>query len=514
LRKYLHLCLFAVLLFALSLALFTRGNEFLFFYHPDESSKVQQIQTAEWNFNHPMLMLTTARCVALVSGNLENSQAVVVLGRWVSAAFMAAAVALLAATVWLTADAWAGALAGLLLLTNQQLFELAHYFKEDASLLFGLSVWFLALALFQRKPDWKRALLVGAGAALAVSGKYLGAFAPVVSPLLLWLMLPKENRTRFGPMLAFWAGGFILSFALVNLPLILGIAKFQASLHREVSLAVDSQRGSTRSVPHSVYLSAFRDNVVFLLWVFIGFFAHHCWKLRRTLPPLDGLLLLVPVGFLTVLSFVPKTNDRYFLPATALFLCVAARGFFVFRHFISPPAASLSEASGKRRVLLRYFGTLLLLACFTVQLLQLGVYYSAFVRDDRKELITWLNANLPDAVLAQDDRALMPTEKRPEFLPYQPKLTPRVIEKRFTPTDSVESLRAAGVTHVILSESNYGRYFLKSLQSHKKTTEQHAETRGFYEAIRKSAPPLWFSPRSKVTYLHPGLEVYALPNPH
>ena len=157
----LRIAIFSLVIFAIGLFLYTKGNEFPYFYHVDEPGKVHQIMTRDWNFNHPMLMLTTTRWGAEALGRLNDPQAVVVIGRTVSAVFMAAAVALLAAAVWLRAGALAGVLAGVLLLTNRHPFELSHYFKEDPAFLFGLGVWTLGLVLFCKRPSTAHGLFLG-----------------------------------------------------------------------------------------------------------------------------------------------------------------------------------------------------------------------------------------------------------------------------------------------------------------------------------------------------------------
>ena len=189
LRPALQIALFSVLLFVAGLALFTRANRFPFYRHPDEPVKVAQLQTGTWNFNHPMLLLSTVRLALDASGtDLRQPQRVVEVGRWVSAGFAAATAVLMAAALWITAGRFAGIAAGLLLISNHQLFELAHYLKEDTSLVFGISAWLFGLALYRRKPGRATAAAVGAGAALALSGKYVGAFAPVLS---LWVLALK-----------------------------------------------------------------------------------------------------------------------------------------------------------------------------------------------------------------------------------------------------------------------------------------------------------------------------------
>src|SRR5438093_9976146 len=80
----LRLTLFSALLFALCLTLYTRENNFPFFYHPDEPNKTRQVIQGDWNFHHPMLLLTTAKVVTDLFGVPKDDQHIVVAGRWIS----------------------------------------------------------------------------------------------------------------------------------------------------------------------------------------------------------------------------------------------------------------------------------------------------------------------------------------------------------------------------------------------------------------------------------------------
>ena len=497
-RHSLQIWLFAALLFLAALALFTRSNGFPFYYHPDEGGKVEQVQTARWNFNHPMLMLTTTRLAAVASGGeLGNPQRVVELGRTVSAAFAAASVALLAAVAWRVGGRFAGISAGLLLLTHHQLFELSHYFKEDTALLFGLSAWLLAVALYARRPHWTRAALVGVGAALAVSGKYVGVFAPLLS---LGLIFRSAEPGKRGEGIGVFLGAFVVAFGLVNLPLLLQLATFGTSFQREMGYVVHGQRGMTRSVPHAVYLTAFRDNVPFALWPFLACFIGSFRAQRSQRTALGWVLLLFPILFLALLSFSPKTHDRYFLPATALFVCGAALG-----------AGQLHARPAWRKAAPALVGIALALQVAGMPRHDLRSYYRAFQIDDRAELTAWLNAHHPAAVIAQDSRTLLPTAGEQRFLPYQPPLSARVLGKSLEKMGGLADLHAAGVTLVALCQADFGAYDLKSLRPQRGREAAWQKTGELYRVLRSDRPPLWERPRGLVTYLHPGLMVYDLP---
>src|SRR5689334_20501493 len=119
--------LWSLLLFAAVLWLDTRSNQFPYFYHPDESVKVEQVRTGNWNFHHPMLLLAATRAAVSLTAAPAQEQRIAETGRWVSAAFVGLAVVAfsLLAFAW---RGWAAAIAtGLALLLHHQFFELAHY---------------------------------------------------------------------------------------------------------------------------------------------------------------------------------------------------------------------------------------------------------------------------------------------------------------------------------------------------------------------------------------------------
>jgi hypothetical protein len=75
---------------------------------------------------------------------------------------------------------------------------------------------------------------------------------------------------------------------------------------------------------------------------------------------------------------------------------------------------------------------------------------------------------------------------------------------------TLDELRAKGITHVAVSESDYGRFFLKSLQPKKGQEEDFARRKAFYESLFDSGEPLFERGRGTVIYLHPGIRVYRI----
>ena len=497
----------ALALFAAALALDTRFNGFAYFYHPDESTKVEQVLTGEWNFHHPMLLLSTTSAAVKMLGIVPGDQPVVEAGRWVSAAFVAGAVVALA----LLAYAWRGWTASLAaggaLLLQHQLFELAHYMKEDSALLLGVALSFLAAFAFWQKPNALRAALLGAAVAVAISGKYIGVSVLAVALPVLWCAPGGRGRRT-----VFFCGALVALLLVVNLPLLLHLGTFAKSFGREMDAVVEGQRGMTRRVPHTQYWNIFRDNSSPVIWVLLAVFLAARWRERRGVSLAEWLVIAFPFAYAVALSFSPKSNDRYFLPATAIFTLLAALG-----------------AVDAARLLARWLPLRLALAGCAAALVisqaasapppldwhTFAEYFAAFQHDDNAEFIAWIKANLPpDAVIAKDSRIQLPDPDSEKDLRRFAPLPQKILAKRYAADfGTIEDLRARGVTHLAVSPTDYGRFLLPGLIPQKGELADFARRKAFYEALLRDGDAVFERERGTVLYLHPGIRLYRLPPP-
>lgn len=496
------------LLAAVFLAAFglnTRHNGFPWHYHPDEPGKVLQVQTGEYNFNHPLLLLGGARLVAEARGvNLGDPQAVVEAGRTVSAAYGAAAVALLALLAMRLFGWVAGWISGGVLALHHQVYELSHYMKEDTALLFGVALAFVAVERYGRQPGGWAALVLGAACGIAASGKYVGA--AMLLPAMGAVLCARRGKAcgDAGTVLA----GAVLVFAAMNIPLLAGMEVFRASLGKEVGYVVAGQKGMTQSVPHNEYLSAFRDNTTPALWAGIALAYWTAWRMRGRVRYAGWLALGFPVVFALLLSFSPKANDRYFLPATGLFCVVAAWGLagiasdvrrrWGWRAALTVPALALAAQIWSLPEPLDWKAWL--------------EYDLAFRHDDRAELRVWMKENIePDAMIAADPRAGLPeTGDKQDAARLVPVSQTVLGGKSAASAGTLAELRDRGVSHIIVSESDYGRYFRSRLKPKAGFEGEYARYRAFYEEVFLQGEKVWERKRGTVIYLHPGIEVFRL----
>ena len=481
------LVVWSLALFAATLSLHLRHRDFAWYYHPDEGGKIEQVLTEKWNFNHPMLLLRASRLALEWSGAARDPQSVVEVGRAVSATFTAIAVVALS----LFAFQWRGWLAALAaggsLMLHHQLFELSHYMKEDTALLCGLALALLALGHFEAKPTLAKAAVLGGACALAISGKYIGAIVLLATGPTL---LKGGGRRRW----AFFAGLAVVLLA-VNWPLVSDLDTFRASFARETTFVVEGQKGSTRSVPHAQYWNVFIDNTTPAIWLLLVLFLAARWGGWHAVTLTRWHVVAFPFVYALALSFSPKSNDRYFLPATAIFTLFAALGV--------PDVARLTAW--------KWAAPLAAAVLVLGQIPSWLRYERAFQRDDSRELQAWCRDSLPaDAVIAKDSRIWLPDPKKPSGVPADVILQKVVPAKFVADLGTLDELREKGITHVAVSASDYGRFFLKSLQPKKGQEAEFAQRKAFYESLFREGKLIFERERGTVIYLHPGIRVYGI----
>jgi hypothetical protein len=492
--------LLALAVFAGALALFAENSSFPFTYHPDEPGKVPQVIHRRKNFHHPTAMLTAAgfaRRAWLHGEAADDPQRVVELGRRVVAAFAASSAALLA---WLAArryGIWAGLAAGLLVATHPLLYELAHYFKEDPVLLFGIAACAPAAQRLWTRRDERSLALLGAAAGVAAAGKYVGvALVPAAAALGAHrLGRTRRERWRHAAVLAGCAllTWLALDYRVFRSPALL----VPQSILEETSKAVLGKRGLVREVPHAFYFDV-QDAyggwwipALAVLWL-----AHALWRPRK-IAVAEWLLAGVAVSFLTLFSFTPKASPRYYLPIAVALAYLAVAGVFGW-----------AERAGARSQGARLAGTafavLLCLAAAWGQGRDTRELRAAFRQDDRAELLQAVAALPPAAIVAQDQAAGLPEpgrrwqDARREPLPQQ------VFGAKQAPDlGSLAQLRARGVTHLALCESAYGAYFATGQIV--KDEASVASRRAFYETALERGRVLRAWKRGRVIPLQPGL---------
>ena len=287
----------------------------------------------------------------------------------------------------------------------------------------------------------------------------------------------------------------------MNYPLFTHLDVFAHSFGHETSLVAHGERGYTGGqVAIFEYLRILAIDTTPVIWVLVIAELLVQWN-RSDL--FNRTMAIFPFAFMLLLACSTKTNDRYFLPATAGFHYLAALGAVDLPRRLSGKWAA--------RVTPWRLAGLALLANLFWYPSGLAFYAVLFTHDDQSEMLGWIRANVPpDAVIAGEPHADLPVARRPEGLAVQPLLAQRVIETKYmadlgaTPADLV----AQGIGYIVISESDYGVFFRKAASAH--LTPEMQRRRKFYEALFRDFQPLWERPRGTGIYLHPGLRVYRI----
>jgi len=463
-----------------SLFLLGRHLEFGGYVHADEPNKVHQITQDKYNFNHPLLMLHSVKLYSQAAGISGDYNSVILAGRWSSVIFSALAIALLVLVTGRLHGVMAGAAAGILIILTPLFFELAHYFKEDPALIFGLSLSLLAMQLYGEKPCFARAALLGAACGVAVSAKYTGL---IILPFAVYAVLAARRRADLLGMMSL----AILVFAFVNLPMVTSPEVWKSRVDLEVSRLNATDVPNPRKIPHAEYFLVLNKYASPFLLVMIGAYLVGVWKRQFRLSPTEWSMLLLPTFYLVMLCFISTKTERYVLPASVLFACVAAAGL--------RPLFSLKHG--------KVAAGLLLAAAMAWQVPRVYSEDSVFSSKRHEEVLAYLETKLPSSakVLVDNYQTLEPA-RRP---------TPEIRQRTLEPHETLDSLQREGFTHILITAKRYPIFSHDSRRASGLTPEQNAKMRSLYEDIFQHAKPVFIWEKGRSKQLEPEFRLYELP---
>jgi hypothetical protein len=317
----------------------------------------------------------------------------------------------------------------------------------------------------------------------------------VIPALVIMIGAQRGKRVGAGQWGAF-ALLFVAVAAGVNWPVFSHLDIFTHSVGRETTLLAQGEKSYTGGqVAFFEYIHMFLNNTNPAVWLLLPAALVAQWK-RRDL--FEWMMAVFPFAFMLLLSCSAKTNDRYFLPASAGFYYLAALGALDLGEIL--PA----KVGGILRPVV--VGAVAVIA----NVVFLAPYVASFGHDDRAEMLGWIKANVPPgAVIAAENHADMPVARRPERLAVQPLLTQRVIETKYAAELGTvpSALPGAGIQYIIVSESDYGIFLRKAAVHLSPGLEAKRE---FYETLFRDYRPVWERGRGTGIYLHPGLRIYRL----
>jgi hypothetical protein len=486
--------------------MYSRHNDFPTNYHPDEPRKAEQILGhSRYNFNHPLLLLNTARLLSHLAGTIDSEAGICITGRWVAAVFASGAVLLLMVMAHVVSGRIVAVAGGLSAACCPMLLTHAHYLKEDTALMFGLALGLLSIVIFLRRPSVFMACIAGLASGVAVSAKYAGILLlPLSLTVVLWPSASSGAGRRWARLLAFM-GVYIAILLGVNLQLLFHFGDFVGGLTYETSHAF-SEHHLLRVRPFGSYYPRIIWNET-VLPVLILFSAHlvltvSCWRRR---PTGERIIVLFPTGWLIVMSALTVQLGRYILPA------------IVLMHFIAGMALVQLIRIICDRSYVGYAAIAVLLAVLLVPLfLRCLNYLGQFADDSRVRLADWISVHGPEeGLIAQDWYVALPAEV--EVIRDETRYHVPVRSKMFVgDLNKLRKARKTGYTHVAVCDLSYSRFFDRDVYPADTANARHIYSvrRGFYRQLFEEGQLLWerVPPRRMEGFTNPEIRFYRLPD--
>lgn len=475
------------LIFAGACALNAVHVGFPVYWHPDEATKALQIQTGDYNFYHPQLLLRLAMVLHSLLPLDNSTRDIVLAGRFVSIGTSAIAATAFGVFVMRRFGIAFGIVTAVLLALTPTVFLNAHFFKEDATLLMGMAMVMLAIQSVEIRPSPRNIALLGIAVGLAVSAKYIGII--MVVPAVA--MLASKRIERIDCLRFLFCATVV--FVAINSAGIFGSASLKTGLLKEVVHVITEHDGISWG-PRSArtLINFWQSTPAAVIAIWIAGMIFHVWRLRdnfkrgpatKSLPAMmDSIVLFTPLLLLMTVQLSMVAIPRYVLPATVLTVVAAI--------WITASAYSSVQDRTLRAlpIVLLALGAAAATASFLTAL-------HAFTDDPRVRLRAWIATHLPaDARVAAEFFAGLPTAENQAVDRTLPPL-PQTITMPFYHlgmAGSPDKLRALGYTHIVLSSGNFDRFLDPTARL---TSGAAVERKRFYEEVFAKLAPLHEEPR-------------------
>jgi hypothetical protein len=484
---------------------FVRGNRFPSFYHPEEEVRAAQVISRNWDLHQPLLFGIATRLLKTAFGVPDNLQSVVQLGRTVSALFAIGSVICLGLAVYVLRNLAAAALLSFLLLCQHQFFDLAHTMGENTALMFGSSLILLAIVLLEQRATVARALLLGFSVAVAASAKYVGALLFI--PALVAVLRSGEKEFRINRIIEFGLG-LLFAILVINFFAIAELPHAAVDLAEDLAVALGSASYGWQSLVGGTYWRALWHNTTPVIWGMLAISLWGFWIRRRKLTMGEILLVLIPFVYFMLLLFSPPESDLRFLPVIGFTYALAVVG-------VASVAEHLSTFNEQvRGWLLPVLVGVCLAACF-LEFMRGVPYFMAFNRDQRLEMITWMDGDLPPGskVVVADSSALLPNLLAVTKQKYRFRLFIDGSAKEADDLSRFDRFVAEGVDYAVVSESDYAPLFSTVVSLALSNNQSFEAAKQFHSELFKKGTLVWSRQLGPVPYLQPGLQIYHLPRP-
>jgi Dolichyl-phosphate-mannose-protein mannosyltransferase len=482
---------------------FIHGNGYPSFYNPEEEIRASQVITGDWDLHRPLLSAFITKLLKIVLHTPKELQAIVQLGRTVSAFFAVGSIICLSLAIYFLGSTSAAALLSFLLLCQHQFYDLAHTMSENSALMFGSSLTLLAIVLVEEKATVPRALLLGVSVAIAVSAKYVGALLFI--PALLIVLRNGGGEFRLNRLIEF-ALGLVFALLVVNFYAVMELPATVLDVLQDLGSAVASTPDGFKNLMQGTYWLILWRNTTPPIWVMLGVSLSVLWVRRRNLKMSEFLLFAIPLVYFLLLLFSP-TSDLRFLPVVGFTYAFAVAGVAWMAELISGGGEQV------RGWLLPALFAVCLAACF-FEFLRGYPYYTAFNFDERLEMLGWMDGNLqPGSKVVADPSVLLPKLLAETKQKYRFALLIDGFPKPVDDQSLLGHVVGDGAGYVVVSPSDY-KSLLSSAVSVARANDQSLNSaKQFYSDLFKNGTLIWSRSPGPVPYLQPGLEVYRLPRP-
>ena len=501
-QKWLSLPLLGCLLIGAAVFfIHTRHNQIPFWFRYDEEGKGRQVVEGYRNLNHPLLNVNAAALLYRLTGPRPHSvQHAVVLGRIGAAAGVGLAAFALAWLAWRAAGPTAGVLAGLALVLHPAFVYAGRFFKEDGLLVGTWALLLLALHLYQQRPGVRTSLGAGLAAGLCASAKYVGAFPAVLGFSMLAMPGFGGTRRQAVRWAALYAVAALFLWAAINYTLIVEWGRAYGRMRAEMDLL----RSETTTWGSPWNLLATTSGWSGLLGLVL--YAGMRTRGGREVPRIEVLGLVTAGIYGSVSLLLERAAERYFLPFWMVEWWLTAVGLgLVWR------SSWLAACPVRKRL-----AWLALVALVYGPMAQRGwhTFQSFAMTNPRLAMAQYVDEQVPaDAFVVYDVTVNLPDAARYQrqvngFAPRQKlqELTPDLV----TGDDILASLKARGVTHVVLSPRRIA-YFAQPNFRQIFHRDPNVELRpAFYEAVRQHAEVVYVQPAGPDPYVAPELVLYRL----
>jgi hypothetical protein len=470
------MALWLVFVFFFASFWFTRGNDYPVFYEEGEENWAAQVLGDRPDFREPLLLFCAARGLKVLFHVPDELQAVVELGRTVSALFAAGSIVCLCLTLYFIQGRVGSILAAFFLMGQHLLFEMSHVMNPETSLLFGMSLTLLGIVLFEQEPSIRWSLFLGIGTAVAISAGSIGLLMAI--PALLIVLRYGGRDLRLRRRVEFLLG-FLLALLVINFSAFVRFPEIVMRLFNRFSHGM-----AQSSFQSAYYWKALIENTTPFIWAMIGFVPLVVWLRRKEMSCSVKILLLFPPIFFAILLISPDQRERHLLPVVAFLYAIAVGAVQAARTFVPIEDESARSGFSIAATILSF------VALFSEAIVGIP-YYRGFVSDDRNDMLKWMAGNLQPGTTVLADSAV--------FLPQLMNWTKETyrFEVLSNRPDRNEAQRAwaDGADYAIVS----GPHDLSNVSDGGDPVENDFAVRGTL---------VWERPSDRVLPLHPGLRVY------